>query len=115
MAGRPATACKPATEKDVQVRVLEGHKSAVNCLAMPANGRFALTSGDDGVVRRWGLGAGNESSEIPLMESSRAIAVTADGSHAAVGGNEGSIYVIDLSSARLVQKWQGHDGSVLRA
>ena len=41
-----ATAQEPATEKDVRVRVFEGHKGEVWRVAMPADGRFALTTSD---------------------------------------------------------------------
>jgi len=63
-ASSPASARKPATEKDVRVRVFEGHEDSVWCVAMPADGRFALTSSKDGTVRRWALGEGDAKSEI---------------------------------------------------
>ena len=54
-ASQPAHGLPPATEKDVRVRVFNGHTGAVGRVAMPADGRFALTSSADGTVRRWAL------------------------------------------------------------
>jgi WD40 repeat protein len=106
---RPAPARKPASKKDVRVRVFEGHNDTVYRVAMPADGRFALTSSDDGTVRKWGLETDDAKSEIvcngkPFI----GLAVTADGRRAASGDGKGTIHLIDLHAARELRKWQGH-------
>jgi WD40 repeat protein len=102
-----------ATEKDVRVRVFEGHKDWVYRVAMPVDGRFALTSSRDGTVRKWELDEGDAKSKIVHKASSfDGLAVTADGSHAAAGDQQGYIHLLDLFSGRALKKWQGHDGEL---
>jgi WD40 repeat protein len=77
---------------------------------MPADGRFALTSSTDGTVRRWELGLGIAKSEIVCKGGGfHGLALTADGSHAAVGDEDGVIHLIDLTSARKRRHWRAHD------
>jgi WD40 repeat protein len=80
---------------------------------MPENWHFALTSSEDRTVRKWPLEV-NDASEIVCTAKSPLVglAVTANGSHAAAGGGDGSIHLIDPSSARTFLKWQGHIGMV---
>src|SRR4051812_5852493 len=90
----------PATEADVRLRVFKGHQSAINRVAMPADGRFALTTSDDGTVRRWGLTEdGPQEGEIVCRAEGGflGLAVTADGRFAAAGDRSGTIHLIDLS------------------
>src|SRR5207244_3950255 len=78
----------PATGKDVRVRVFRGHKDLVRRVAMPADGRFALTTSRDRTMRKWGLTAdGPQQGEIVCSaeDGSYGLAVTADGSFAAAG------------------------------
>jgi WD40 repeat protein len=103
-----------ATEKDVRVRarVFAGHMGAVVRVAMPEDGRFALTSSLDGTVRKWELGVDDMRSEIVCKAREfYGLAVTVDGSHAAAADTAGFIHLIELSSARKLRKWQGHTGA----
>lgn len=101
-------AITPATEKHVQVRVFEGHERYINRVAMPKDGRFALTSGSDG-VRKWDLDTSSERSGVVCLAGSfTGLAVTPDGRSAAAGDEEGYIHLIDLSSVTEIRKWQGH-------
>ncbi|MGV3663227.1 MAG: DUF4365 domain-containing protein [Prosthecobacter sp.] len=101
---------RPATEKDVRVRVFRGHTEVVWRVAMPEDGRFALTSSQDGTVRRWALVEDWADGEI-VCEGTKpfyGLAVTADGSRAAMGDGKGAIGIIDLSTDRVLREWQGH-------
>jgi len=103
----------PVTEKDVRVRVFEGHEAAVWCVAMPTDGRFALTSSSDGTVRKWELGQDHANSQILCKaESFFGLAVSADGRYAAAGDESGTIHFLDLSSGRMLRSWQAHDSTV---
>lgn len=102
---------EPATERDVRVRVFEGHTSAVWRAAMPANGRFALTAGDDGTVRRWELEShGVDSKVICKSKNVSGLAVTADGNLAAAGGTAGTIFLGALSTEGHLQEWAVDEG-----
>src|SRR5262249_36036138 len=113
-AGSPVSAREPATENDVRVRVFRGHGGSVSRVALPADGRFAITSSiEDGTVRRWELEADEAKSEIIYKTPGGCgLAVKADGSHAAAGDVSGTIHVFSLASAREAQKWQGHERTV---
>jgi WD40 repeat protein len=104
---------EPATEEDVQVRMF-GHERPLSGVTMPLDGRFAITSDDEGSLRLWKLGAddaqpetiGNIGNPGPLRTA--AVVVTADGRSAAVGDWDGCIHLVDLLAARELRKWQGH-------
>jgi WD40 repeat protein len=93
----------PATEKDVRVRVFEGHGDAVWRVAMPADGRFALTTSDDGTVRKWDLDSEQRADVdegVVLAKSEDGagfwgVAVTADGGLAAAGDTKGRMLLLD--------------------
>lgn len=109
----PARGLPPATEKDVQVRVFNGHTDIVWRVAMPDDGRFVLTSSEDGTVRRWMLeDDGKEGRIVCKGNPFRALAVMSDGSRAAAGGQQGSIHVIEVSTGRVLLEWKGHHKSV---
>ncbi|HEV7241287.1 MAG TPA: DUF4365 domain-containing protein [Thermoanaerobaculia bacterium] len=110
---KSAPALAPATEKDVRVRVFEGHEGTILRVAMPEDGRFVLTSSDDDTVRKWELGRGGAKSEIVCVQKNFfGLAVTADGGHAAVGDTEGYIHLVDLSSGHGLKNWRAHSNTV---
>jgi WD40 repeat protein len=109
----PGPSLPPATEKDVRVRVFKGHTNIVWRVAMPEDGRYALTSSDDGTVRRWALAEEGAEEEIVCQgKLFFGLAVTGDGSRAAAGDKAGSIRIIEVSTARVLQGWKGHGGIV---
>ena len=103
-----ADSLTPATEKDVRVRVFEGHGNFVVRVAMPEDGRFALTSSLDGNVLKWELDNRDALSEIASVGHPFALAVTTNGSHAATGDTAGTICFLDLGSGQVLAKWQAH-------
>jgi len=104
---------KPATEKDVKVRVFEGHKKSINRVAMPEDGRFMLTTSDDGTVRRWDSVTGDVSvMTVRKSEGYCGIAVTADGKRAVAGDSDGFIEYFDPSSGEKLGRWHGHNAEV---
>lgn len=113
MAAKTEEIQAPATEKDVRVRVFEGHEGSAYRVAMPADGRFALTSSADDTVRKWELEDGDTESEIVCKATEFVgLAVTSDGRLAAAGDGEGSIHLIDLSFGGKLRKWPGHRSPV---
>ncbi len=99
----------------MRVRVFEGHTDVVWRVAMPEDGRFALTSSDDGTVRRWALTEDGAAGEIVFQgKKPRGLAVTADGSRMAAGDENGTIRIIDFSTDRVLHEWKGHNTLVRR-
>ena len=81
---------------------------------MPADGRFALTSSDDGTVRRWDLAGETDSGSVVLngAASFTGLAVTADGQWMAAGDDSGRIYVKPLAKDGKARHWQAHEETV---
>ncbi len=105
----PAQPAPPATKADVRVRVLKGHTNHIWRVAMPPDGRFALTSSSDGTVRQWALAEdGTEGKIVYQGKLFIGLAVTSDGSRAAVGELGGVIHLIDLPKAQVLRQWRGH-------
>jgi WD40 repeat protein len=110
---QPTHGLPPATEKDVRVRLFKGHTGIVWRVAMPEDGRFALTSSEDGTVRRWVLAEDGAKGVIVCKgKAFLGLAVTADGSRAAMADQDGTIRVIDLSTACVLREWKGPDDAV---
>jgi small GTP-binding protein len=108
---------KPATEKDIPARVFHGHTSVVRVVAMPADGRFALTAGADGTVRRWdldrtGLDAGGSVIRKLKGKNFLGLALTLGGELAAAGDVNGFIHLLDLRSGTKLRSFQAHEKSV---
>jgi len=102
----------PATEEDVRVRVFKGYQSCLWRVAMPADGRFALTTSADWLVRKWELTEdGPQRAKISCEGKGGfvGLAVTADGSLAAAGDTSGTIHLMDLSGGSELRYWQGHE------
>ena len=99
------------SEKEAQVRVFEKHEAHVWRVAIPADGRLALTTSEDGTVRKWLLTKeGPRQGEI-ICSTKRGffgLAVSADGSFAAAGDRSGTIHLIDLRAGRETRAWKGH-------
>jgi small GTP-binding protein len=94
---------KPATQKDIPGRVFRGHMSMVWRVAMPTNGRFALTSSQDCTVRHWDLDSETSGVEGRVILEGRhpfyGLAVTPGGERAAAGDGSGSIHLLDLRNS----------------
>ena len=80
-------------------QVLTGHTDWVNSVAVTADGRTAVSGGDDGPVRVWDLAAGQQQAAL-TGHAGRvfSVAVTADGRTAVSGGDDGPVRVWDLAA-----------------
>jgi WD40 repeat protein/serine/threonine protein kinase len=79
-----------------------------------ADGRRALTTGPDSLVRLWDLESGRCRRELRAdSRSFHCIWVGADGRHAASGGSDGVVRLWDLGNGRRVRELRGHEGIVL--
>lgn len=110
---RPGAPLPPASERDVTVRVFKRHTSFVWRVAMPADGRFALTSSHDGTVWRWALDGDSTDGEVVCKgKAFIGLAMTADGSRAAVGDVEGTIHLFEPATKRVLCTWKAHSRQV---
>ncbi|MFI9587000.1 protein kinase [Streptomyces sp. NPDC052236] len=88
-----------------------GHLSAV---AMTADGRLAVSGGEDGRVVAWHPRDGRI---VQLLTSPRDdvyyVAVSEDGQLALSGTADGLVTAWDIGSGRTIGRWQAHPGAVL--
>jgi len=96
------------------------HTAPITSIAADAAGRFAVTASDDKTARVWDLATGRPLRVLrpPQDEGSEgklyAVALSPDGARVAVGGytgwdwdHEGSIYLFDWASGRLLRRLPG--------
>ena len=100
--GPPRRGCSPATT------------ARCHAVAVSADGRTAVSGGDDGTVRVWDL-AGTAAPRVLTGHDRwvRAVAVSADGRTAVSGGDDGTVRVWDLAGTAAPRVLTGHDGPVL--
>jgi WD40 repeat protein len=81
--------------------VLRGHDEQVWDVRFTMDGKYVLSSGMDGQLRRWALpGIEGEPSRL-LLSNARPlfrIALSADGQSAATGSRDGKVFVVSLAS-----------------
>ncbi|MBK6733514.1 MAG: hypothetical protein IPG61_05405 [bacterium] len=93
-----------------------GHEQTVTALAVTPDGSTLFSGDAGGVVRRWDLAAlAAVHSRWSLPGTGYAIAVSADGWHAASTGWGGWIAIIDPATGSTVTQWDGHGESGVRA
>jgi WD40 repeat protein len=81
-----------------ETMVLEGHEYPIRALALPPDGRTAVTGADDWTVRVWDLDAGAERRTLPFSGLTRALAVSPDGRYVAAGSDRGVISIRDIET-----------------
>jgi mono/diheme cytochrome c family protein len=93
--------------------VLRGHRGAVRALALSADGRFAVSGGEDGTVRVWDLVSGRERRRfVGHRDEVNAVAFAPDGKHVLSGGADRTVRVWNVSTGREVHKLAGHTDAV---
>ncbi|MDA1052928.1 MAG: serine/threonine protein kinase [Planctomycetota bacterium] len=107
-----------------EIRVLEGHEGQVNCMEMFADGKYALSGGNDGTLRLWDLATGNElPRSMKHSESIWCVAVSPDGKYAVSGGGgtyvdgkpvnkDFDIRLWDIITGEEIRRFKGHESKV---
>jgi tRNA A-37 threonylcarbamoyl transferase component Bud32 len=103
-------------ESRQEVLRLSGHTDAVRAVAVTADGRRALSGGDDRTLRLWDLTTGRE---VGRMAGHRAtvagVALTPDGRLALSAGRDGTLRLWDVGRGREVRSFEVPRGAVLAA
>jgi WD40 repeat protein len=90
-----------------------GDQGSVRSVSISADGRLAVSGGDDGTVRVWDLDAGTLLHALTGHDRGvTVVAVSADGRRAVSGGDDGTVRVWDLDAGTLLHALTGHDRGV---
>ena len=111
--GNPIASRRPKQARRRLQPIMESHDGGVWAVAVSADGRRAVSGGDDGTVRVWDLEAGTVLHALTGHDGGVwAVAVSADGRRAVSGGDDGTVRVWDLEAGTLLYTLTGHDGRV---
>ncbi|WP_395292569.1 protein kinase [Kitasatospora hibisci] len=96
------------------LHTLSLHTGHINAVAMTADGRLAVSGGEDGRVVAWHPRDGRI---VRLFTDPRDhvyhVAVSQDGQVALSGTADGLVAAWDIGSGRAIGRWQAHPGAVL--
>jgi WD40 repeat protein len=91
------------------MRILEGHTSHVEAVALSADGKRAVSGSSDGTLRVWDL-EGNQPPRVleSHTDGVTAVALSADGRRAVSASNDKTVRVWDLEGNRPPRLLEGH-------
>jgi sterol desaturase/sphingolipid hydroxylase (fatty acid hydroxylase superfamily) len=93
---------------------LSGHKGAVLCVAVSADGRHVLSGGADGAVKIWSADSGSEERTLTGYRGAiHCVAVSGDGRHVVSAGADRTVRVWDAATGREERALTGHQAPVL--
>src|SRR5215469_6914152 len=95
------------------VRILTGHTSSVDAVAVTPDGQCAVSASWDDTLKVWDLGSGRELRTLTGHTSDvTAVAVTPDGQCAVSASEDKTLKVWELGSGRELRTLTGHTSSV---
>ena len=95
------------------VRILEGHTSLVDAVAVTPDGRYAISGSSDNTLKVWDIKSGKEMQTLAGHTGwVYAVAVTPDGSYAISGSSDNTLKVWDIESGYEIRTLAGHTSLV---
>ncbi len=93
--------------------VLRGHRGAVRALGFSADGRWAVSGGEDGTVRVWDLTTGRERQSFKgHTDEVSAVAFLPGGRRVVSGGRDRTVRLWDVSTGKELHRLRGHTDGV---
>ncbi|WP_298867439.1 WD40 repeat domain-containing protein [uncultured Gimesia sp.] len=97
------------------LRTIGIHSGGVNCLAITPDGKYAVSGGDDRLIKVWDLSSQTLASTFKGHKREvYCLSLTPDGKQIISGSNDRTIKVWDFKSGKLLQTLKGHTSSVLQ-
>jgi hypothetical protein len=94
--------------------ILSGHSGWVRKVIVTPDGRYAISGGDDELIRLWNLDTGEIKGVLSDHQAwVAALAATPDGTRIISGGADGIVRVWQLSTGVLERRIEFHEGKVL--
>ena len=102
-----------ATRQETQILEAQGPWERQRCVAISPDGKWALSGGDDRLVRLWDLSSGKELVQFEgHTRSVQCVAFSPDGKLAASGGDDQSVHLWSLPDRQLWAVFRAHTGAV---
>lgn len=101
------TAVKPPMP--TESKPFEGHTGHVLCIAFSADGKRAVSGGDDNTARLWDVETGREIRPLEgHTDEVLAVAISADGKYVLTGSADRTVRLWDTSSGRQLKSLEAH-------
>jgi WD40 repeat protein len=99
--------------RGTELRRFAGHTKQVWALAVAADGKTFVSSGQDRIVYRWQLAEDKPRKLAELPDGVRCLQFSADGKRLLAGVFDEKIHVLDAESGAKLATWTGHHAAVL--
>ncbi len=101
-------------EKGNALHTWWGHEKAVNSVVVSPDGESVVSAGTDGMMYRWQPGSGDSTVRWqPGPSNIQAVAfLPTDASRMMIAGSDGSLLMINSENGNLLQRYEGHRGTV---
>jgi len=95
------------------IRTLKGHTRPVTAVELTSDGRYAVSSSDDGTLRVWDLASGQSTKTLQGHTGSIvALALTSDGRYAVSGSTDHTLRVWDLATGQSIKTLEGRTSGI---
>ncbi|HKS39137.1 MAG TPA: caspase family protein, partial [Blastocatellia bacterium] len=96
-----------------EIRSFAGASMLVHCLVFSPNGRYFLSSGDEGALKLWDVGSGAEIRSFSgYAKGIRAVAFSQDGRYILTGSVDNTLKLWDAAAGREIRTFLGHADQV---
>ncbi|MCB9418600.1 MAG: hypothetical protein H6667_02260 [Ardenticatenaceae bacterium] len=107
------------TSGESLLRLVDGHKQAVNDVSFSQDGSQVVSAGEDGLVVFWDLATGTAVANLPIAGSPEnpiainSLAFSPDGSRLLIGQDDNTARIWDTASKQPIVTLSGHTSAVI--
>jgi murein L,D-transpeptidase YafK len=108
------TASRPSAGTSPEMALFLGYSRAVNAVALSANGRQAVSGGQDNLLRLWDVATGLLLRTFDAQtNSTNAVAFSPDGRQVLTGSDDKLLRLWDVAAGENTKTMEGHIGEIL--